>query len=211
MPPALIHKDMSLILSLQGCMAAGKTTAARYIASHAPDIHAMPEDNLGVIDEVRRRGLKKDVYEDYLAIQRLFLRNEVRRWREAQPFSCAVMDFGAEEIEFYTLRYPLSIGRSWDVTQALAEDLSAARACMPQRILFLDAQESTLRKRKEADSSRSRAFFDHYLTHLLPLKRAWFLTRPDVDVLHVDDMRPEEVGRAAIAWARVCMARHYSE
>lgn len=53
MPPAVISKaHMPLILSLQGCMAAGKTTAARYIASHAPDIHAMPEDNLGVIDDM---------------------------------------------------------------------------------------------------------------------------------------------------------------
>lgn len=202
---------MSLILSLQGCMAAGKTSAARYIASHAPDIRVFPEDNLDIIDEVRRRGLKKDVYEDYLAIQRLFLLNEIRRWREAQPFACAVMDFGAEEIEFYTLHYPRSIGKPWAVTLPLANELAAARACMPRRILFLDAREDTLRRRREADSTRSRAFFEHYLTCLLPLKRAWFLSRPDVDVLQVDDMSREDVGRAAIAWARACMARHQPE
>lgn len=58
------------------------------------------------------------------------------------------MDFGAEEIEFYTLNYPKSRGLEWEmeaIRQALAPELAAVQACMPEHILFLDASEAVLR------------------------------------------------------------------
>lgn len=102
-----------MILSLQGCMAVGKTTAARYLQAHDPQLHVCFEDNAAVIAEVKHRELDKNCYADYLEIQRLFLQNEVRRWQEAQKYPCTVMDFGAEEIVFYTLHYPKSKGLDW--------------------------------------------------------------------------------------------------
>lgn len=116
-----------MILSLQGCMAVGKTTAARYLQAHDPQLHVCFEDNAAVIAEVKHRGLDKNCYADYLEIQRLFLQNEVRRWQEAQKYPCTVMDFGAEEIVFYTLHYPKSKGLDWGVEElrrALAPELA---------------------------------------------------------------------------------------
>ena len=152
-----------MILSLQGCMAVGKTTAVRYLQEHAPYIHISYEDNTSVIAEIRARNLDKYKYEDYLEIQRLWLKKEVARWEKARQYPCTVMDFGAEEIEFYTLNYPKTIGMDWEVEQALKPELDAVRGCMPDRILFLDASEETLRRNKRNDSARSRNFFDHYL------------------------------------------------
>lgn len=191
---------MSVILSLQGCMAVGKTTAVRYLQQHAPHIHISAEDNSAVVAEVRRRGLCKTNYEDYLEIQKLWLAAEVRRWERAQAYSCTVMDFGAEEIEFYTLHYPATIGACWDVEGPLHAELEAVRRCLPRRILFLDADEATLRRRKDGDATRSREFFDHHLTQLLPLKRHWFLGRPDVDVLDVSHLTREAAGAAVLQW-----------
>ena len=190
-----------MILSLQGSMAAGKTTAAGWIADHAPHIHVCPEDPGDVIAQVKRLGLDKSKFGDYVQIQRLWLHNEIRRWEEAQRYPLSLMDFGAEEIEFYTLHYPRSMGYDWDVACALAPELTQIRRCMPQRILFLDAPEAELRRRKEADPTRSRNFFEHYVTHLLPLKRAWFFPRENVDVLDVSALSPKETGAAVLRWA----------
>lgn len=194
-----------MILSLQGCMAAGKTTAARYLQQNAPYLHISLESTADVIAEVRRRHLDKTRYEDYLEIQKLWLRNEVKRWQLAQRYPHTVMDFGAEEIEFYTLNYPKSIGMDWEVEQTLRAELEAVRRCMPQRILFLDASEQTLRAHKQGDSTRSREFFDHYVKHLLPLKHQWFAGRPDVDVLCVDEMSAGQVGQCVKQWCDRCI------
>lgn len=194
-----------MILSLQGCMAVGKTTAVRYLQKNAPYLHISYEDTAGVIEEVKRRHLDKNKYEDYLEIQKLWLENEVVRWNKAQAFPDSIMDFGAEEIEFYTLNYPGSIGQNWEVEQALQKELAAVRQCMPRRILFLDASDAVLRQRKENDATRSRTFFEHHLTAFLPLKRRWFLSKANVDVLRVDTLSAEEVGKAVKAWADGCL------
>lgn len=61
-----------MILSLQGCMAVGKTTVARYLEQHCQQVQVCFEDNAAVLAEIKRRGLNKNCYADYLEIQRLF-------------------------------------------------------------------------------------------------------------------------------------------
>lgn len=195
---------MALILSLQGCMAVGKTTAIKYLQQYAPYINISYELNSDVIEEIRRRKLNKNRYEDYVEIQKLWLMNEVRHWEQAQKYPCTVMDFGAEEIEFYTLNYLKSLGLEWEIETALEPELKAVRRCMPDRILFLNASEDALRRHKEMDMTRSREFFEYYLTHLLPLKRDWFFNRPDVDILNVENMNPNEVGERVKEWVDCC-------
>ena len=54
-----------MILSLQGCMAVGKTTAINYLKEHAKYVHISYEENKGVVEEIKSRGLDKNKYEDY--------------------------------------------------------------------------------------------------------------------------------------------------
>ncbi len=196
-----------MILSLQGCMAVGKTTAVHYLQEQAPYLHISLEDHGTTIAEVQRRGLNKNRYEDYLEIQRLWLANEVERHEQALAHSHTVMDFGAEEIEFYTLNYPRSIGEDWEVEEPLHAELKAVRACLPDRILFLDASDETLRAHKAGDPTRKRRFFEQHLQTLLPLKREWFRHKDNVDYLQVDDLSADEVGERVRQWCDLCIGR----
>lgn len=197
-----------MILSLQGCMAVGKTTAVRYLQENAPYVNISYEINTDVVEEVKCRKLDKNVYADYLEIQKLWLNKEVVRYNKAKDFKCSIMDFGAEEIEFYTLNYPKTIGKDWDVENALKKELEEVRKCMPTRILFLDASNEVLLKHKENDTTRSRNFFDHHLKYLLPLKRNWFIGKENVDVLNVDNLTAKEVGEKVKEWVDYCI-EHY--
>ncbi len=198
---------MGLVLSLEGCMAVGKTSAAAYVHAHAPDVHVSFEETADVIAQVRVRGLNKQVFTDYIEIQRLWIRGEVERFARVRGYDVALTDFGAAEIEFYTLCYPRSIGADWDVARALKEELLQLRACMPERILFLDAREETLRARKASDVTRSRTFFDHHLQRLMPLKREWFLKKENVDVLSVDNLDAQQAGECVLRWVLQCRAQ----
>lgn len=194
-----------MILSLQGCMAVGKTTAVRYIQEKAPYINISYEDNTDIIEEIRCRNLDKNRYEDYLEIQKLWLRKEVLRYEKAVKYPYSIMDFGAEEIEFYTLNYPKSIGEDWEVENALNKELTEVRSCMPDRILFLDASDDILRSHKQHDDTRTRNFFEHHLQHLMPLKRKWFLNKENVDWLMIDDLSAEEMGQKVKDWCDSCI------
>jgi len=194
-----------MILSLQGCMAVGKTTAVKYLQENAPYINIINEVNSDIINEVKKRKLNKNKYEDYLEIQKLWLNKEVLRWEKAQSDTCSIMDFGAEEIEFYTLNYPTTIGQDWEIENALKPELDAIRKCMPTRILFLNATDKTLRMHKENDSTRSRNFFEHHLQYFLPLKKKWFFENENVDILNVDGFSADEVGRKVKEWVDFCI------
>lgn len=191
---------MSLILSLQGGMAAGKTTAAQFLRAHEPRVYVSLEDIRVPLARTQQLGLNKKCFSDYIEIQRLFIENEIKRWQDMQKYPFVVTDLGASEIEFYTLQYPRSIGEEWPVEQALCTELEALRRCKAQRTLFLDASAAVLRARKNADDTRQRGFFEHTVTHLLPAKRAWFAAQPGTDFLCTDTFTQEALCTAVHQW-----------
>lgn len=197
-----------MVLSLQGCMAAGKTTALNYLQENAPYVNVSYEENSEVVQAIRNRILEKNKYEDYLEIQRLWLDNEVRRFERVEHLPCTVMDFGLEEIEFHTINYPKAIGKDWDIENALKDELIGVRKCMPARILFLDASDDTLRQRKQSDPNRARSSFEYYLKHLMPLKRTWFSKMSNVDYLLVNNMPRQELAMRVKQWVDLCIASY---
>lgn len=115
------------------------------------------------------------------------------------------MDFGAEEIEFYTLNYPKAIGVDWEVAKPLETELQLLKRCFPKRILYLNAANETLVERKKRDISRNREFFDFYVQKLLPLKREWFFNQDVVDVIEVDSKSEREVSDSVYEWIGIQM------
>lgn len=197
-----------MVLSLQGCMAAGKTTALKYLRENAPYVNVSYEENSEVVQAIRNRILEKNKYEDHLESQRLWLDKDVRRFERVEHLPCTVMDFGVEEIEFHTINYPKAIGKDWDIENALKDELIGVRKCMPARILFLDASDDTLRQRKQSDPNRARSSFEYYLKHLMPLKRTWFSKMSNVDYLLVNNMPRQEVAMRVKQWVDLCIASY---
>ena len=197
-----------MVLSLQGCMAAGKTTALKYLRENAPYVNVSYEENSEVVQAIRNRILEKNKYEDHLESQRLWLDNDVRRFERVEDLPCTVMDFGVEEIEFHIINFPKAIGKDWDIENALKDELVGVRKCMPARILFLDASDDTLRQRKQSDPNRARSSFEYYLKHLMPLKRTWFSKMSNIDYLLVDNMPRQEVAMRIKQWVDLCIATY---
>ncbi|MBM7636653.1 deoxynucleoside kinase [Streptococcus saliviloxodontae] len=188
-----------MIISIQGSMAVGKTTLVTYLQNIIPEAYVSYEDIGPVVEEVSARELDKHLFRDYVAIQRLWIQHEIKRYDKVKDKPLVLMDFGAEEIEFYTLNYPLAIGEDWDVSGALSEEIAELRSCLPDVIIFLEASDDTLKERRIADKSRRRQFFDFQLERLLPLKRAWFKQQDrGVHMINTDDLSVEEVAQEVL-------------
>ena len=199
---------MAIVLSLQGCMASGKTTAIKYIQKKVPYVNVSFESNEDVIQQIKMKNLNKDKFADYIEIQKLWITKEIHRYDRAKQFDCTIMEFGADEIEFYTLNYPKSIGADWDVEKNLQQELQQLRSCMPDRILFFEASGQVLKARSENDVTRTRTFFNHHLEYLLPLKNEWFRGASNVDVLNVNTISQEQVGEKVKLWIDDCIAEY---
>jgi len=191
-----------MTFSLLGSMAVGKTTAAAYVARALPHICVSYENPLPVLAEIRQRGLQQNTLEGFCEIQRLFIAHEIRRWELTKTNEFVLFDTGAQEIEFFTLCFPESMGFDWDAGNIMEHELNELRKCMPQHKLFLDARHDTLVKHKANDGTRSRNSFDFHVASLLPLKREWFLVQHGLDVIMVDGLDADEVGEQVTVWIR---------
>ena len=189
-----------MTISLQGCMAVGKTTAVDYVAQKRQDIYVSHENPEPMLQAVRERGLNPTVYQDFIKIQKLFIHAEIRRWEANREKPFVLMDFGPEEIAFFTLHYPKSLGMGWDMETPLRDELAKLRKCYADKVLFLDATEATLRKREEGDTTRKRGSFEHYVANMLPLKLHWFRCHAELNCSFIDvnDLTAEEVGERII-------------
>ena len=193
------------VLSLQGCMASGKTTALKFIENNAEDIFASYEWDDEITNVLNQHNYDKSVLGDYIEVQKIWIDKEIRRYIKATEMksNCVVMDFGAEEIEFHTLYWPRTIGQAWDVEKYLHRELEELRKCFPDRILFLMASEEKLRSNKLNDSTRQRRYFEYYLNKIMPLKEEWLKGLNNVDYLVVDNLSQEQLGEETLNWVRM--------
>lgn len=178
---------MPKIISLQGGMAVGKTTLAMRLQKSLKDVTVSLE-----YPKKRHEGLDMFIEDDYYEIQRYFINLEVERYKNL-PKGNVVIDLGPEEIEFYTLFFPKSIGQEWNVEEALKKELCELRECRVDGILYLEGSKDALYSRKESDKERKRGSFENYLKYLHPYKKPWFERQANTTFINVDNMSPEEV------------------
>lgn len=192
------------VLSIQGCMAAGKTTALRNVEKNLSDVHASYEWNDHIMDKLRQHNYDTKTQEGFIGTQRIWIEKEVQRFEQAKATgaSCVIMDFGAEEIEFFTLCWPKTLGLNWNIEELMKEELKNLRECMPHRILYLEASYEKLLTNKKSDLVRPRNYFDTYCKQLMPLKEAWFHAKTNVDYLDINEKNSDEVGEEVIQWVQ---------
>lgn len=187
---------MSVILSLQGGMAVGKTTLAHRLHNRLRNVEVS-------FEYPKKRPKDLDVFkeEEYYKIQRYFIKLEIERYRNLSKGN-VIIDLGPEEIEFYTLFFPKCIGQNWNVEDALKKELLELRECRIDSILYLDISTDILCSRKDADKERKRGFFENYIKYLHPLKRPWFEKEKNTTFINVDNMTPEGLEDWTLNWLK---------
>ncbi|WP_438478508.1 hypothetical protein [Streptococcus pluranimalium] len=184
-----------MIISVQGSMAVGKTSVVNYLEQKLPEVFVSHEDIAPVVTKINQLQLDKDNYKDYQMIQALWIDYEISRYEKVADRKVVLMDFGAEEIDFYTRFYPKACGKDWQLSPQLINKLKALETCLPDLVIYLDASESELRQRKQLDKTRRRSFFDFQLDNLLPIKRYWFLAKDNTIVVDTNAKTLEEVSQ----------------
>lgn len=187
------------ILSIQGGMAVGKTTVIKRLEKRLKNINFVYEKPLGLVR--KRDAMKLDINtkRGFVQNQRLFINAEVEKYQNL-PAGISLFDRGPEDIEAYTLNYPKSISKNWDIEKLLTKELQALRQCRSDAILFLRASKKTLVKRKSGDLSRGRSSFGHYINNLSLLEEAFFMKISYVEYFDVDNYGINEVEKYVRRW-----------
>jgi deoxyadenosine/deoxycytidine kinase len=191
---------MRRILSLQGGMAAGKTTLAKRLKKRLKkDVTFMYENHYPVVE--KRKKLNLDIYKekDFITNQKLFIEAEIERFNQL-PQGNIIFDRGPEDVEFYTLYFPKAFGQDWNVKEQLKDELQELRKCRSDVILYLDASVQTLYERKQSDMTRKRNSFEQNMK-LYPYEKEWF-QQFHTYFVNVDEKSLHEIEKWTLAFLR---------
>lgn len=187
------------IISIQGGMAVGKTTVIKRLEKRLKNINFVYEKPLGLVR--KRDAMKLDIntQSGFMRNQRLFINAEVEKYQNL-PAGISLFDRGPEDIEAYTLNYPKSINKNWNIEKLLAKELKTLRQCRSDAILFLRASKETLLERKLSDPTRGRSSFGHYLDNLYQLEEIFFKNIKRVEYLDTDHLGIDEMEKHVMGW-----------
>jgi len=184
---------MGFIINIQGGMAAGKSSLVRMIDKNYSDITVSYENISPIIEQIKSSNLDKNILEDYLEIQKLFIKYEIERFLSLKNKEKVIIDLGTDEIDFYTVNYPKSIGKEWNIEQLLEKELKELRLYKSDLTIFLSCSKQQLQQRKNFDKNRGRSFFDHYINNLHDLKLNWFENKDNVEYIDTNGLAQNDV------------------
>ncbi|MGV3332124.1 hypothetical protein, partial [Streptococcus thoraltensis] len=147
------------INTLKGTKAYGKTSVLKAIPKRFSEATVSYEKIATVVANRKQRHFDKDTYYDYQIIQCLWIVYEIARYKNVVGEQLVLMDFDAEEIDFYTRFYPRASGKNWQLIRRLECQLKELEGCLPDLGIFLDARLGGLRARKEWEKERGGCFF----------------------------------------------------
>ena len=181
-------RGMAYVLSLQGPMASGKTTLAKRLERCGFSV--IYENPYPIVEKRKRLKLDMNSKEGFIANQKMFIEAKIKDFQNAKG-SVVIFDRGPEDIEFYTLFYPMVIGKEWDIENELKDELYKLRECRSDAIFYLDVSESNLYDRKNNDRTRNRSTFEEQFK-LAETEKDWYkqfpVTYVDTNRLTVDDL-----------------------
>ena len=172
----------------------GKTTLAKGLEKRFGDpIYFTYENPYPIVDKRKNRNLDIYTKQGFIENQRLFIEAEINRFIHL-PDEKVIFDRGPEDIEFYTLHFPIANGLDWDIEHLLKDELAELRRCRSDIILYLDANIETLYQRKKDDLYRNRSSFNENLK-LFKYEKEWF-NQFNTKVVDVNIKTP--IGRVGI-------------
>lgn len=175
-------RGMVYVISLQGPMASGKTTLAKRLERYG--LSVIYENPYPIVEKRKQLNLDMNSKEGFIVNQKMFIEAKIKEFQNAKG-SVVIFDRGPEDIEFYTLFYPMIIGKEWDIETELKDELYKLRECRSDDIFYLDVTKKNVYDRKNNDRTRKRSTFEEQFK-LVETEKDWYKQFP---VTYVDTNR----------------------
>ncbi|KAB2481811.1 MULTISPECIES: AAA family ATPase [Bacillus cereus group] len=179
---------MAYVISLQGPMASGKTTLAKRLEERGYSV--IYENPYPIVEKRKQLNLDVNSKEGFIINQKMFIEVKIKEFQNVKD-SVVIFDRGPEDIEFYTLFYPMIIGKEGDIETGLKDELYKLRECRSDAIFYLDVTKKNVYDRKNNDRTRKRSTFDEQFK-LVETEKDWYRQFPvtylDTNRLTVDEL-----------------------
>lgn len=185
----------SLIISIEGSRAVGKTTLLTGLQELFPS---------AFIRKGFERSSKKfnmETEKGFLSCEKWYIEREIKTVKKLRNQQLSLIARGPESIEFHCLNFPRLKCKDWNISTLLDKELTLLRKQRSDKILYLSASITTLKKRAQLDK-KTRFGLDEWFDIWYPEMESFFLSLPHVHILNTDSLNPENVINIVADWIR---------
>lgn len=186
---------MGTVFSLSGSKAVGKTTLINGLRKTIPELQV--REGFRQTDT----GYCMDIEEEYYENQRWYIKREIEEYHKYRNSDKPTLLLrGPEDVEFYTLHYPITKGYKWNVEKHLYTELEQLRACRSDYIIYLDAPEHIILHRKNSDETKPRINMENWMKNWQPYIEPYMKCIEYTKVFNTATIDAEEVLKEVTKW-----------
>lgn len=193
-----------MLFSLAGLRGVGKTTLYNNLRERYPHfIYLGTYERKKYLQQYKIPKPKDEV--TYYCAQKIymgFIFNILGSYNQEEKI--IIMDRGPEYSEFYTKFYPIIKGYDWNVEANMHKELKELKNYKSDYILFLDAPEKILAKRRVYDEKNRRLKTGDEILNSQEM-RNFFIKKARTRVINTGSLSEKEVLKLTIEWISKCI------
>lgn len=188
-----------MIVSIEGFKGVGKTTLISELKKYYPDF-------CYITSKERNAYLKKNLNYDnsdsenqFYVMQKTLIEFMNNIYEKYSQDKMIIMDRGPEDLEFYTRYYPYAHGFNWNTQKNLSKELNTLGKIRSDRVLFLDASDDVIFKRRTNDKKvRVKNEKTEFLSS--KLMKEYFLKLDYTKLINTDNIEARDVVDLSKDW-----------
>jgi deoxyadenosine/deoxycytidine kinase len=193
---------MGKIFALEGLKGTGKTTLLNNLKIIYPKLECIEGFKL---DNNLDLNIEKEFYKN----QNIYIEKKISQYKKFLKSSKnALITRGVENIKKFTERYPKIYNYDWEVEKNLKQELEILESYRSDLIIYLNANDETIKKRVFNDMNKRRDNIDKYLEVWGKEIRNWYNEYKNLRIIETENKTSlevaEEVKRILIELEEKC-------
>jgi deoxyadenosine/deoxycytidine kinase len=178
---------MGKIFALEGLKGTGKTTLLNNLKIIYPKLECIEGFKL---DNNLDLNIEKEFYEN----QSIYIEKKINQYKKFLKSSKnTLITRGVENVKKFTERYPKIYNYDWEVKKNLKQELKILESYRSDLIIYLNANDETIKKRVFNDMNKRRDNIDKYLEIWGREIRNWYNEYKNLRIIETENKTSLEV------------------
>jgi len=184
------------IASLQGPWSVGKSTLLHSLKTNSA-LRLLTKKEFGENERRERDQHDFDLSDprDFVRNQEIFFRGELNRYNSFKDLTVdyLILDRGPEDTLCFTEIHSIAIGAKWDIREEIQRLRAQYMRYESDLIIYLYAELQELRRRRSADTCKTRRNYDKYLELYYTHEFDFFQNQKNTVFVDTTNMTPKEL------------------
>lgn len=181
---------MGKIFALEGLKGVGKTTLLKNLKDIYPELEIYEGFKL------EGNSYNLNIENEFYKNQKIYIDQKISQYNEILKSSKnAIVTRGSEDILMFCTRYSKINGFNWKIEENLKLELKKLCEYKSDLIIYLDAEDSTIKNRCSYDENKKRTNIENWMELWSEETKKWYLKYKYLKIINTENKTSLEVAK----------------